>query len=139
MHGLFDAYGTGYRPFTYKLKRTDDRLAILDEGLLDRITGIPFDREIIVNTAFLRLMDEVNNIESLVFNCECPIDTSIDRLRSRERIGDNKYGRYYDKDDEVVKNKLRVKQHNIDTVLSFYKGHIVTLDMQQPISTNVLK
>ena len=36
----------------YKLKRTDDRLAILDEGLLDRITGIPFDREIIVNTAF---------------------------------------------------------------------------------------
>ena len=118
----------------YKIKRKDGRLAILDEGLLERMVSIPFEREIIVNTAFLRLMDEVNKIESLVFNCQCPIDIDIERLQSRESIYGHKVG---DIDEEELKKKLRIKQHNIDTVLSFYKGYIVTLDMLQPVSTNV--
>ncbi len=121
----------------YKLRRVDDRLVLLDEGLLNYITGIAFDREIIVNNAFQRLIDEVSRMEALVFDCQCPIDTALERLRTRERIGETRRGRYYDMNNDVVIDKLRVKQHNIDTVLSLYKGQIVTLDMSQSISTNV--
>lgn len=144
LHKYFNDYPEANEEFVrkfvemhYKLKKGDDRLALLDEGLIDRMTGIPFDKEIIVNTTFQNLIDEVSKMESLVFDCQCPIETALERLRLRKRSGETKSGRYYDKDDEVVKNKLRVKQHNIDTALSLYKGHIVTLDMSQPISTNV--
>ena len=144
LHNYFNDYPEANELFVrkfvemhYKLKRGDDRLALLDEGLINRITGIPFDIEIKVNDLFKKLIDEVSKMESLVFDCQCPIDTALERLRSRKRIGDDRIGRYYDENDEVVKNKLRVKQHNIDTALSFYKGTVVTLDMTQPVSTNI--
>ena len=121
----------------FKLCQTAGSPTILDEGLFQYITSIPFDKEIIVDEAFVKIMEVAGQIQTLVFDCQCPIDTAIYRLRSRERIGENKYGRYYDLSDDVIKSKLRVKQHNIDTVLSMYSGQVVTIDMQQPIDVNV--
>ena len=120
----------------YKLKKTGVEIVLLDEGLIDRMTGIPFDKNLVIDNAFLNVVEMINSTEALVFNCQCPIEVSSERLRLRERTGDNASGRYYDKSDEILKNKLMIKQHNNDVVLSCYKGRIVTLDMTKPIEDN---
>ena len=120
----------------HKLTSPQSALALLDEGLLSHITSIPFDREIVVDDAFREMTSLAEGFTVLVFDCRCPIETAIERLRSRDRIGDNSRGRYYDENDEALKAKLRIKQQNIDTVLSFYNGRRVELDMLQPLGTN---
>lgn len=120
------------------LNELEDGIALLDEGLFNRITGIPYDREFMVDEAFHEMMKLVSEMEILVFDCRCPFDTALERLRSRPRVGYNNSGRYYDENDEVVKAKLRVKRQNIDTVLSAFTGRKIPLDMLQPLGLNVL-
>ena len=121
-----------------KLKKTGGKIVLLDEGLIDRMTGIPFDKQLIIDDAFFNVVNLINSTEALVFNCQCPIDVSIKRLRLRESLVSNASGRYYDKNDEILKTKLMTKQHNNDTFLSCYKGRVVTIDMTKPIEDTAI-
>ena len=60
---------------------------ILDEGPIQYITSIPFDKKIIENQMLRDSIAILCKDEPLLFYCKCPVRLSMERLRGRNMKG----------------------------------------------------
>lgn len=139
-------YDSRDKRFMYKMLEQDRALRlnkskniILDEGLFQGITSLPYDKIIdnrdTLDKALCKVFD--GELDYKVVRCKLQTDIIIERIRKR-----NRQDRYSNPDDAVLKELLDVKEKNTDIVFEKMNDVNVmtaTLDMGQDILDNIKK
>jgi len=121
----------------YALNNSSNHLVLLDEGPVQYLTSIPFDKKIIENDNLENAVSVLCKNEKMVFYCNCPVELSVNRLVHRKKEGYTDNGRYDIENAEELRKLLTIKEKNIKAVLQYYRGTIVEIDMNQPPEINI--
>lgn len=122
---------------TEGIRRMDHKDLILDEGLIQYITSLAYSSRLIPGEKLEDLIEMVfpKNEEYYIINCRIPVETSMERVRARNRKND----RYDVGDEEIRKKLMSVKKENIDILLNsraLKKKKILNLNMMDGADQN---
>ena len=112
---------------------------ILDEGLFQGITSIPYDKNIMDIDKLKIVIEKIfdGELDYRVVRCRLDTDTVISRIRQR-----NRNDRYSNPDRRELEKLLEIKENNTDIVLqnlNIGKDKIYELDMSCDTSENIKK
>lgn len=101
---------------TEGIRRMEGKNLILDEGLIQYITSLAYGSHLVAGEGLDNLIKKVfpKNVEYYIINCNIPVETSIERVRERNRKND----RYDVGNEETRKKLMSVKKENIDILLN---------------------
>ena len=120
--------------FSYYEKKKNDYVLLLDEGIIQYITSLEYEhslpKEILPFAKTLLI-----HYRPVIIDCQIPLDTVEERIRSREKTGD----RYYLSDDDSVRKLLQQKRDNLDFVITSYSTPNYTFNMTHPLENLVDK
>lgn len=115
------------------IKGNADEVFILEEGILQDLTAIAYNKPAEQNNYSRLALNILNQIKNHIFyvNCHLPLETDIERIQLRGRR-DKKYGG--DKDIKELKELLLMKRKNLDFFIS--KSGIMCLDVNMENEIN---
>ena len=101
-------------------KRYPNQKIIFDEGFVQHLTSLPFLEEIKINKDFKELVKMIHDKYQIKV-VYCNVDEAIALKRIRERGREDRYLSITD--DRLLMDALRVKKHNIESVLELFKPY----------------
>ena len=110
----------------YKVRKTKDSIFILDEGIVQYVSSLAYDKEIEFDSGLKKLVRRfIKKYDPTVIDCHISVDTAYDRIMGRGKTND----RYYLDDKDEVKRLLKIKRDNIDMIIKEFIGQVKTVDL----------
>lgn len=124
----------------YLMKREKENKDIdyflYDEGIIQFISSIAYDKRIIESKSLILLLNAINSqLSNLYFvNCIVPLNISIDRIKNREAISP----RYNIEGVSNIDYLLKCKMYNLDKIRNIMSENKkdVEVDMENSIDEN---
>ena len=127
-----------YLMYLYKrikdAERKDDRIILLDEGIIQFISSMSHEKKISQYPVVISLIDSIlhSGIKVKAVECKLPLKDNLYRLTNREQKS-----RFLKSNDQnTIYNLLVKKKDNVDFVASHFEI-IASLDMTKSINENV--
>ena len=110
-------------------------IIILDEGFIQFISSIPHDIVIKENELLQKLLITWENIveNTLFVDCRLSVEEDIDRIRKRNK--NDRFKRI--ENDKILAKLLQIKEYNLDVLTKKIARKKVTLNMADPVDTNI--
>lgn len=114
------------RIYFFCYNEPDDKTLLLDEGIVQYLSSLAYDKSIFLHFGLNRLIKRVfRDFNITVVYCIIPLTESAKRIKNRNRPGD----RYNVENEDRQSYLLQKKKDNIEAILKLFPGKVYEMNM----------